>query len=129
MEKYDKITAKFNPPVTADMAEVSKKWIGRTMEWQAAWIIEEGDYEGQWAMTPSGPERHEAPFLWAPYSDLEVGRMNILELDEDMAKWAPNDLQAVMDCKLELEAILTKYGIIYSTKALCQVLHIPEVKL
>ena len=50
-------------------------WIGRTFTAKPAWIIEHGDYAGQWAWTPTSESCKEAgenTVGWFPGCDIEV---------------------------------------------------------
>lgn len=74
MKQFDEIRAVFAPLSTDDLKPGSRAFIGRSGIWYAAWRIEDGDYEGQWAMVPK-----EAgwPFHWAAECDLElIAEMN-----------------------------------------------------
>lgn len=69
LQPFDRITATFTPRRTDDLKPGAHAFIGTTIEWEVAWIIEEGPYEGEWAMVPA----HYAtrpPFAWAPSGDL-----------------------------------------------------------
>ena len=68
-QQYDKVMARFRPNQTNNLYEYSKSFIGKKCEWQALWIIEDGEYKGQWAMHPLS---NGAEFGWAPECDLEV---------------------------------------------------------
>lgn len=68
MKQYQEISAVFSPRRTDDLRDEAKDWIGREMTWSALWVIDYGQYEGEWAMMP----KHEvnAPFAWVPSGDL-----------------------------------------------------------
>ena len=70
MKQYQKISASFSPRRVDDLRENAQAWIGRTSLWTASWVIEEGDYEGELAMTP--PYDMNAPFVWVPSGDLQA---------------------------------------------------------
>jgi hypothetical protein len=72
MKQFEVIEATFKPKRIDDLVEGSEAWIGRRTQWQAAWILEDGPYNGEWAMTPHGDDRFKAPFAWVPLSDLET---------------------------------------------------------
>lgn len=65
---YATITATFRPRRADDLHPNAKPWVGYTGEWLASWVIEDGDYAGQWAFTP---REHLTPFPgWVPECDL-----------------------------------------------------------
>lgn len=68
MQQFDKITATFAPRRTDDLLPGVVEWIGRKLIWQAYWVIEEGSYEGEWAMAPC--DVSGCPFAWVPSGDL-----------------------------------------------------------
>ena len=72
MEQFEVIEAKFKPMRTDDLVPGAFEWVGRKTRWQAAWILEDGPYEGDWAMTPHGDDRLSAVFAWVPLRDLET---------------------------------------------------------
>lgn len=70
MEQFDRVTATFAPANMLTLKPDAAKHIGQRFEWMAAWIIEGGPYDGQFAMqvqTIPCPS-----FAWAPLCDLEV---------------------------------------------------------
>lgn len=71
-EQFDKIDATFKPRRTDDLIAGCERWIGHRCEWQAAWIIADGQFAGEWAMIPLGDDRWNMPFAWIPSGDLEV---------------------------------------------------------
>jgi len=73
MKQFDKITATFRPRRTDSLIAGAEKWIGYRGVWQAAYILEEGAYAGEWAMEcVDDPTRWDMPFAWVPITDLEV---------------------------------------------------------
>lgn len=73
MDQFDIITAVFNPRRSDDLVEGAADWIGKSCQWQAAWVIEEGEYSGEWAMTPHPLETLlSCPFAWVPSGDLYI---------------------------------------------------------
>jgi hypothetical protein len=76
MQQFDRVVATFEPIRRDDLKAGAAEWIGRTLTWQASWIVEEGDYEGQWAMAPMPPLGAPAtdwpPFTWIPLCDLRI---------------------------------------------------------
>jgi len=71
LKQYDKITAKFNPKRIDDLVDGASEFIGLILIWQASWVIEDGQFEGEWAMAVIGNLRDIVPFAWVPLSDLE----------------------------------------------------------
>jgi hypothetical protein len=67
LTQYDIVIATFQPGRTDDLRAGAREVIGYRGQWEAAWVIEDGPYEGQWAMVP---EEH-LKFAWCPESDLE----------------------------------------------------------
>jgi hypothetical protein len=69
LERFDIVTATFQPQRTDTLVDGAAEWIGRRLRWEAVWIIERASsYRGQWAMRPM--VRETPPFGWAPFSDL-----------------------------------------------------------
>lgn len=68
MKQFDRVVAAFRPARTDDLGPHVSRAIGQIIEWEAAWIIEGGEYAGQWAMRPVGTARW--PFSWVPECDL-----------------------------------------------------------
>jgi len=66
MKQYDKFRAVFKPKRIDDLNPDCKQHIGKPYEWQASWIIESGQYEGQWACMNNEP----GLIGWAPECDL-----------------------------------------------------------
>ena len=73
VKRFDVITATFRPRRSDDLRYNSAEFVGREMQWQAAWLIEDGPYKNEWAMTPykytGNPQPH---FAWVPSGDLEL---------------------------------------------------------
>lgn len=77
IEQYDKVRAIYDPKRTDDLVPGCEKWIGREGNyWLAGWIIEEGEYEGQWAMAiPRSwlfTKNDPFPAAWVPHCDLTI---------------------------------------------------------
>jgi len=70
MRQFDYFTAFFEPQRTDDLVDGAEQWIGSLLRWQAAYLIEDGPYEGEWACTAWDAK---TPFAWAPFSDLVIG--------------------------------------------------------
>ena len=64
-----RITAKFEPKNIDDLQSGAKKFIGKSGVFEAMWIIEEGEYAGEWAMF-APKDWTAAEFAWVPLSDL-----------------------------------------------------------
>lgn len=65
---FDRMTATFRPQRTDDLKPGAETWIGRTVEWEACWKIEEGQFAGDWAWRPLVDDT--PPFAWVPGCDL-----------------------------------------------------------
>lgn len=78
LRQFSRVRAVFSPLRTDDLKPETFGYIGQTFDWEALWIIENGDYDGQFAM---GFDRailnHPYTFNWVPQCDL-----NILEVLE-----------------------------------------------
>ena len=73
MDQFDKIIAKFNPKKVDDLKPLVELNIGVEGVFQASWIIEDGEYEGQWAMCPDySNENIKWNFTWCPECDLDI---------------------------------------------------------
>lgn len=76
MNQYDIITAKLTPTRTDNLAPGVAEWIGRTLQWEASWVIPDDgvdQYAGDWHMTVIDPPGGEPmPFSWAPMCDLTI---------------------------------------------------------
>lgn len=69
MRWFEQIRGEYRPQRTDDLREGVAESIGRVSTWMAAWTIEEGPYEGQFAMMP---DVHDGfPFAWAPLCDVK----------------------------------------------------------
>ena len=47
MEQFEKRNGTFNPVRTNDLSIGAARCIGMYCKWEALWIIDEGEYEGQ----------------------------------------------------------------------------------
>lgn len=66
-----KIAGEFHPINTKDLKPAALPFIGKAGVWQYLWIIEEGEYAGQWAMGPyNWPQL--PPFTWASECDIKL---------------------------------------------------------
>ena len=71
MKQYDVVEATFSPPRTDDLRHEAEVCVGKRYQWMADWLVEEGPYEGQWAMTPYPlAPMDDRKFAWVPESDL-----------------------------------------------------------
>ena len=74
LERFDVVTATFQPQRTDDLKPHARAWVGVRMRWMAAWEIDAedgGPYAGQMAMTPHEPTPAGLePLGWAPLCDL-----------------------------------------------------------
>jgi hypothetical protein len=74
IEQFTKVIATFAPKRTDDLSKGAKQLVGVRGLWFAAWEIEDGEYEGQMAMTWMGdqpPHRSIWDTIgWAPLCDL-----------------------------------------------------------
>lgn len=71
------MTAVFAPRITSDLKDSAIPLVGRRGEFQALWVIEDGDYLGEWAMQiPRDWPIHDA--FWVPDGDL----MRVIEGSE-----------------------------------------------
>jgi hypothetical protein len=79
MEQFDWFAAAFEPRRTDDLKPAAAEWIGWTGLWEAAFLIEEGEYEGEFACTvkfkSDGTYAGESypptsAFVWVPQFDL-----------------------------------------------------------
>lgn len=67
--QFQRVEAVFQPRETGNLVAGADALVGQRFEWMAAWVIESGPYEGEWAMQFMGPGT--APFAWAPSGDLQ----------------------------------------------------------
>lgn len=74
MEQFDKVTAIFNQKRTDDLKQEVFKDINKQGVFKAMWVIEKGDYEGQWAMYPDWTNEgmDKWNFTWCPECDLDI---------------------------------------------------------
>lgn len=65
------IMAKFNPRRVDDLKPDALPLAGAVGEFEALWVIDDGDYEGEWAMLmPHGWRTGNA--IWCPSGDLTL---------------------------------------------------------
>jgi hypothetical protein len=70
LNRFDTVVATFNPKILNDLKSGVEKHIGKRTTFMASWTVEDGRYEGQWAMTPTiATELY--PCVWVPYEDLD----------------------------------------------------------
>lgn len=79
LKQFDWFPATFKPQRTDDLKPTATEWIGWTGLWEAAYLIEEGPYEGEFACSVKlksdgsyGSADHPptSAFVWVPQSDL-----------------------------------------------------------
>ena len=70
------IEATFSPICTDDLRPEAAALIGKTLQWRAAWRIDDHEvYQGQWAYVPfdrNGRMPDDAFPGWVPECDLQV---------------------------------------------------------
>ncbi len=69
MKQFDKVTAVFNPRRTDDLVEGVAEYIGKTLEFEAVWVIEEGVYKDEFAMLAVD---RTLLLPWIPSGDLNI---------------------------------------------------------
>lgn len=67
-QEFQKVIAIFNPQRTDNLHDWAKKIIGEKAEFYYAWVIEDGDYTGQWALCSYDLRING----WVPECDLEI---------------------------------------------------------
>lgn len=75
MRQYDVVTARFSPKRTDDLVPAAELHRGEVHQFQACWIIEAGQFKGQWAMVTLGPWR-DFPIGHVPFEDLTEVEMS-----------------------------------------------------
>jgi hypothetical protein len=73
LEQFEHYRAEFQPRSTDNLVPGAERWVGRYGEWIAAWNIEDGEYQGEWAMEWRCAVLTKAdrpPFAWVPSGDL-----------------------------------------------------------
>lgn len=73
LEQFYLVEATFRPRREDDLREAARKWIGWRGLFEASWIIEEGEYSGEWACSVRPPIENGPPadaFVWVPEGDL-----------------------------------------------------------
>lgn len=76
LQQHDRITATFSPTNAETLRAGIEAWIGWRGEWLVGWIIEDGTYQGQYAMIPV--IEINPGFSWVPECDLSA----IVPLDD-----------------------------------------------
>jgi hypothetical protein len=73
VKQFDVFPAVFSPQRRDDLKEEVERWIGWRGLWEAAYVIEESEYEGQFACVVR-PDQEVFPppsaFVWTPECDL-----------------------------------------------------------
>jgi len=67
VNQFDVIYAKFAPRRLDDLTPEAKTALGVVGEWKALWVIESGQFSGEWAMDLRG----SVGLGWIPSGDLE----------------------------------------------------------
>lgn len=67
MEQFDKVVGTFQPVQMDTLRPEAVAFIGQCITWQALWRIEDGPYEGDWAMQEVGALHF--PY-WVPSRDV-----------------------------------------------------------
>lgn len=67
LAQFDRFIATFQPQRSDDLKPGARRMIGTRCEWEAAYVIEEGPYDGQMACMPV---LSRAPLAWTPECDL-----------------------------------------------------------
>lgn len=72
IQQFDKVEARFTPKRIDDLRAGAHQFIGEIAEFRALWVIEDGPYEGQWAMEVprNWDARSGGEFVWSPECDL-----------------------------------------------------------
>lgn len=71
VRQYDVVVARFQPRRQDDLVPGASDLIGQEAKWKACWLIEQGEYAGEWAMTMLPENGKLSPFAWVPSGDLE----------------------------------------------------------
>lgn len=93
LEQFDWFPAEYQPQRRDDLKPAAEEWIGWRGLWEAAFVIDEGPYEGQFACTvklkrdgtygaPYPPAR---AFAWVPQCDLkpiQISEADAVEIEE-----------------------------------------------
>jgi hypothetical protein len=104
MEQGDWFPATFRPKRSGNLRPEAEKWIGWRGLWQAAFLIEEGPYEGQWACTlhlkrdgtyGNAPHPGADAFDWVPEEDLEA-----IQLSGPETGWVIEHAEMILEEKL-----------------------------
>lgn len=77
LQEFQKVYATFRPKRLDDLRSGAEGMVGRSGVWRTSWIIESGQYRGQWAVQPLGELGHACVesgegFAWVPECDLEI---------------------------------------------------------
>ncbi len=67
LQHLDHVEAIYDPLIRDDLAPRARESIGEKGEFCVAWLVEEGRYKGNWALSPMEFERFR--FGWAPLCD------------------------------------------------------------
>ena len=70
--QYDRVKAIFKPQNIDTLRDEAQPFIDRPLMFEAQWIIEDGEYEGQWAFQPLTMDGYRVDLGWVPQEDIEV---------------------------------------------------------
>ena len=70
--QYDKVKAVYNPKNIDTLKDEAKPFIDKPLMFQALWIINTGECEGQWAFQPLTMDGERVSMGWVPQEDIEV---------------------------------------------------------
>ena len=71
LTQHQTVKCIFNPERTDDLYPEALEAIGKEFTLMASWIVEDGDYEGQWALTPRCKEGRKC-LGWVPEQDVTI---------------------------------------------------------
>ena len=69
--QYVKIKGIFKPKNKETLRDEALPFVGKPLKFMAMWIIEDGQYEGQWAFQPLTMDDKRVPMGWVPQEDIE----------------------------------------------------------
>ena len=80
LQYLDYVEATYDPLICDDLTPRARESIGERGQFCVGWLIEEGRYEGNWALSPREFERF--PFGWAPLCDFSAVRLVSINIGE-----------------------------------------------
>jgi hypothetical protein len=75
LSQFVYVTVRFSPRRTDDLQPEASWWVGREFRAMPSWIVEDGQYAGQWALVPDMEAAKEAGdnvVGWFPECDCEL---------------------------------------------------------